>query len=84
MGWRLSEGWLLVSIGLYVVVGAFWLPVIWLQIQMRDLAREAVKWARPLPPRYTTLYRLWFVCGIPAFTAILVLLWLMIARPELW
>lgn len=59
----------------------FWLPVVWMQIRMRDLAETAVRQAAPLPARYHRLFWLWFAFGFPAFTAVLIIFWLMIARP---
>ena len=52
MGWSLWEGWLALSILLYLVTGAFWLPVVWMQMRMRDLAAEAAATDQPLPPAY--------------------------------
>jgi uncharacterized membrane protein len=85
-GWPLSEGWIVLSMALYVVTGAFWLPVVWMQSRMRDLARTAASENVALPDAYHRLYRLWFACGFPAFFAVLAILWLMIARPhfQLW
>ncbi|GGL55925.1 DUF2269 family protein [Wenxinia marina] len=83
-GWRLSEGWIVLSLVLYVVVGAFWLPVVWMQARMRDLARAARDADEPLPGAYHRLYRAWFACGFPAFFAVLAILWLMLTRPLLW
>lgn len=83
-GWPLSEPWIVLSLGLYVLTGAFWLPVVWIQHRMRHLARSASPRGEPLPPGYYVLYRIWFVCGIPAFAAVLAIIWLMIARPPLW
>ena len=81
LGWKLTEGWLLASIALYILIGALWLPVVWMQTRMRDLARVAAAENAPLPARYHRLYRWWFACGVPAFAAILALLWLMLMRP---
>jgi uncharacterized membrane protein len=83
VGYRLDEGWILASIALYLLTGAFWLPVVWMQTQMRDLAALAVATGTPLPERYHRLYRLWFAFGFPAFFAVLAIFWLMIARPEI-
>lgn len=83
VGWDLTEPWILLSVALYLLIGAFWLPVVWIQKRMRDLARTAAVDGSTLPPAYFRLYRIWFACGIPAFATILVLLWLMIARPAL-
>ncbi|MBT2129592.1 DUF2269 family protein [Aliiroseovarius lamellibrachiae] len=84
IGWDLSESWILTGIALYVFVGVFWLPVVWIQIQLRDLARIATIENTPLPPRYHRLYRIWFAFGFPAFAAMLAIFWVMIARPEIW
>ena len=83
IGYSLGEGWILASIALYLVTGAFWLPVVWMQAKMRDLAVSAAATGEPLPERYFALHRMWFAFGFPAFAAVLVILWLMIARPEL-
>lgn len=81
-GYSLSEGWIVLSIVLYFFTGAFWLPVIWMQIGMRDLAEEAVRGGQPLPQEYRRLFRRWFAFGFPAFAAVLAIFWLMIARPS--
>ena len=80
-GWPLLEGWVALSILLYLVVGAFWLPVVALQIRMRDLAIQARDSGAPLPAAYHRLYRIWFACGFPAFAAVLAILWLMLTKP---
>jgi len=82
-GYSLTEGWIVASIALYVFTGMFWLPVVWMQSQMRNLARAAAEAGEPLPPRYHKLFRLWFAFGFPAFAAVLAIFWLMIARPPL-
>ena len=69
------------SLVLYVVAGLFWVPVIFMQIEMRDLARAAVGRRTPLPPRYFALFRRWFLFGIPGFGSVMAILWLMIAKP---
>jgi uncharacterized membrane protein len=80
-GITLAERWLVTSLGLYAVAGLFWIPVIFMQIEMRDLAWAAVAQRVPLPPRYFTLFQRWFVFGIPAFGSVMIILWLMIAKP---
>jgi uncharacterized membrane protein len=82
-GRALSEGWILVSLGLYVFIGLFWLPVVWIQIRLRDLAREAEAAGGELSERFWTLYRIWFACGFPAFFAILIIFWLMLNKPQI-
>jgi len=77
----LSERWLLASLALYAIAGLFWVPVIFMQIEMRDLARLAAERDQPLPPRYFALFRRWFLFGIPGFGSVMAILWLMIAKP---
>lgn len=81
IGWSLLEPWILWSIGLYVFTGLFWLPVVAIQLRLRDLARDAAARGEALPPRYGQLFRLWFALGVPAFAAVLGIIWLMLARP---
>lgn len=82
-GRSLWEGWIVASILLYIVTGAFWLPVVRMQMRMRDLVAAALREAKPLPPEYHRLFRLWFAFGFPAFGAVLVIFWLMIAKPQI-
>ncbi|MGJ4880307.1 DUF2269 family protein [Bradyrhizobium sp. SZCCHNRI1029] len=77
----MTERWLLTSLALYAVAGLFWVPVIFMQIELRDLARAADISAQALPPRYFIVFRRWFLCGIPGFGAVMATLWLMIAKP---
>jgi len=81
VGYSLLDGWILWSIVLYLVTGTFWLPVVWMQMRMRDLAAAAAREGKPLPAEYHCLFRLWFACGFPAFAAVLAIFGLMIARP---
>jgi uncharacterized membrane protein len=76
-----AEGWLATSLGLYVVAGLFWVPVIFMQMEMRNLARLAAEKGQPLPPRYYALFRRWFWFGIPGFGSVMTILYLMIAKP---
>jgi uncharacterized membrane protein len=82
IGYSLLEGWIVLSIALYLVAGAFWLPVVWMQMRMRDLAAAAAGEGVPLPPGYRRLFRLWFLSGFPAFAAVLAIYWLMLTRPQ--
>jgi uncharacterized membrane protein len=77
-----AERWLASSLGLYVVAGLFWIPVVFMQMEMRDLARAAAAASQPLPQRYFALFRRWMMFGIPGFGSVMIILWLMIAKPE--
>ncbi len=83
LGWSFFDGWLALSLALYVIIGLFWLPVVWIQAKMRDEAQMSVQQGIALTTRYNRLYRIWFACGVPAFSAIVVLLWMMVTRPAI-
>lgn len=83
IGWPLTEGWIALSLLLYVFTGLFWLPVVWIQIRLRNLARHATSEGLPLPRAYFRLYRIWFACGFPAFFAVIGILWLMLTKPSI-
>lgn len=76
--------WLTVTYLLYALAGLCWLPVVWLQIKMRDLAQAAARANSRLPEAYHRSIRLWFILGWPAFSAVAVIFWLMVAKPVLW
>lgn len=83
-GWPLFMPWIVASLSLYALIGVFWLPVVWLQMRMRDLARAAAEAGEELPPAYHRYFRMWFAAGFPAFAAVLAIVWLMLERPPLW
>jgi uncharacterized membrane protein len=84
LGLPLTESWLIVSFALYGVAGAFWLPVVWMQRRMRDLAATAAAQGEGLPAAYHRLFRLWFLFGFPGFGSVVAIVWLMVAKPALW
>jgi uncharacterized membrane protein len=81
-GIPLTEGWVVAALCLYAVAGVFWLPVVWIQARMRDLAAAAAAGGAPLPPAYHRLFRVWFAFGFPGFGSVLAIVWLMIAKPS--
>ncbi len=80
-GWSLAQGWLLWSLGLYVFAGLCWLPVVWLQIRVRDMAEAALREARPIEPLAYRYMNAWFILGWPAFIAFMVIFYLMVNKP---
>jgi uncharacterized membrane protein len=82
-GYPIFDGWVAISLALYVVTGIFWLPVVFIQVRLRDLARTAARSSSPLPPEYHRLYNIWLACGFPAFAAVLAIVWLMLEKPDL-
>jgi uncharacterized membrane protein len=81
MGVPLAAAWVAWSIVLYLVAAACWLPVLWLQIRMREMARLAMESGVALPARYWLYFKVWVALGIPAFIALVVVFYLMVAKP---
>ena len=84
IGYSLWDSWIVATFALYVLIGACWLPVLWLQVQMRNIARVSVHEGADLPARYHRLFRVWFVLGWPAFISMIAIFVLMIFKPSLW
>lgn len=80
-GMPLSAAWLSWSIGLYALAMACWLPVVWLQMRLRDLAAQAARTGSALPPQYWRCFWAWVALGVPALLAFLAVFWLMVAKP---
>lgn len=81
LGLPLSTYWVRTALLLFFVIGACWLPVLWLQKRARDLAVQAVADEVALPPAYHRVMRWWFVLGWPAFIAVILIFWLMVMKP---
>lgn len=81
-GFPLTTPWILWSIVLYLVAGAAWLPVVWMQIRMRTMAQTADVAGSALPEQYWKYLRLWVSLGVVAFGALVVVFYLMVAKPS--
>jgi uncharacterized membrane protein len=81
-GFPLTSPWILWSIVLYLVAGAAWLPVVWMQMRMRDMAALSASTGTPLPERYWQFLRAWVALGVVAFLALVVVFYLMVAKPS--
>ncbi|MCD8524068.1 MAG: DUF2269 domain-containing protein [Saccharospirillaceae bacterium] len=73
-----TSPWFLTVAVLFILIGCCWLPVVWIQYQLH---REACMENGFLSVRFKRLMRFWMALGIPAFAAMLVLFWLMVAKP---
>jgi uncharacterized membrane protein len=80
-GIPLNSRWIVGSFVLYFIAGGCWLPVVWIQIRMRSLAEAAARGDASLPESYWRLFRWWVALGIPAFMSLVIVFWLMIAKP---
>lgn len=80
-GFPWNSPWIMWSVALYLVAGACWLPVVWIQIKMRDMAQVAAREGTDLPQQYWRYLRTWTLLGIPAFIAMVLVFWLMVSKP---
>ena len=80
-GFPLSSRWIVWSVILYLVAGACWLPVVWLQMRMRDMAQASARDGHALPAQYWRYLRIWTALGVPAFFALIIVFYLMTAKP---
>ncbi len=80
LGWPLGSPWSLAAWGLFVFVGACWLPVVGIQLRLSKEALRAVS-VDTLPERFHHLFWLWFALGVPAFAAVVAMFYLMVAKP---
>jgi uncharacterized membrane protein len=81
LGIPFTAKWIMWTFALYLLAGAAWLPVVWMQIKMRDMARAAVAANTALPERYWRFLRIWVALGVVAFVALTIVFWLMVAKP---
>ena len=80
-GMPLSSKWIAWSIILYIIAGACWLPVVWIQIRLREEAKKAAERQIATTPTYWRFFTAWVLLGIPAFFSFLVIFYLMVAKP---
>jgi uncharacterized membrane protein len=80
-GYQLTSRWIFWSIILYLLAGACWLPVVWIQIKMRNMAEAAARNDLTLPRQYWHYLSVWTLLGIPAFLALIIVFYLMVSKP---
>ena len=83
IGYTGFEPWLLLTYALYILAFICWVPVVHLQLKIRDMAQEALTTNTPLPTKAHRYFRTWFALGWPAFIALTGIFWLMVNRPAL-
>lgn len=86
--WLLHDGshdpdalWVALAIALFTAGGVCWLPVVWLQVQLRNMLADAVRGSHAVPERYRTLYRVWCLLAWLPFAILIVIFALMVAKP---
>jgi uncharacterized membrane protein len=80
-GFNWAEEWLLASYLLYFIAALCWLPVVWIQIELKQIVASCLSSGDPLPPRYHRLFQIWFLLGWPAFIGLVAVFFLMIVKP---
>lgn len=79
-GWTLTTGWILASLALFALAGVCWLPVVWLQLKLRNIACSSRDAQQPLPFQYWRIARVWEMLGYPAFIAVTMIFFLMVNK----
>lgn len=82
LGLPLGTFWIAGSLWLYGLAIACWLPVVWMQIRMRDLAQQAARERLPLPQTYWRFLTGWVALGAVALGAFLAIFYLMVFKPS--
>ncbi len=81
-GYGLLNSWVYISLILFIVAGACWVPVVILQIKMRHISDAAVVSGEALSSLYWKYVRIWFWLGVPAFIAVMGIFYLMTNKPS--
>ena len=81
VGYEWNDLWLTLTYIIYIIAGLCWIPVVWLQIQLKNMITESITHNTQLPVRYHKLFKTWFLLGWPAFIGLVVVFFLMVAKP---
>lgn len=76
LGIPFDSVWFAAVMGLFALVGACWLPVVWIQIRLRNMLRAGAE-----PDSCRPLMRVWIALGVPAFLSVIVIFGLMVYKP---
>lgn len=80
-GYSFRSFWIYGAITGYIIAMCCWLPVVSLQIKMRNFAVAADNSNSKLPRKYHTYFAYWFCLGWPAFISLIIVFYLMTAKP---
>ncbi len=80
LGFSYSSPWFITSIGLFIFIGACWIPVVFIQYQLRSISAANFDESR-LYGQFRNLMRIWTLLGTLAFTAIVMIFWIMVVKP---
>jgi uncharacterized membrane protein len=79
LGYRFDTAWFAAVVVLFVLTGACWIPVVFIQYRLRYLAISATSF-ETLPQEFHRLMQRWIVLGVPAFSSVLLIVVLMVTR----
>ena len=83
MKMSLLSDWFLNIYLMYIIVGAAWLPVVWLQVRMKQMTDQAVHNNEPLNPKYQLYQRTWEILGYIGFSGAMIIFFLMVTKMPL-
>jgi uncharacterized membrane protein len=81
VGYNWADFWLAATYVIYAIAGLCWLPVVWIQIQLKKMVAQALEGNKELPAEYYKLFKIWFLLGWPAFVGLIIVFYLMVAKP---
>lgn len=87
LGYSFSSLWFISVFSLFILIGACWLPVVWIQYRLRslakkiDLASDGSESSARYNKEFRNWMRIWMLLGLSAFTAIIFILYLMVFKP---
>lgn len=76
-----ADLWLMLTYAIYILAGTCWIPVVWIQIQLKKILDDCLKNGSELPERYYKLFKIWFILGWPAFIGLVIVFFLMVFKP---
>jgi len=80
-GYNWVDLWLISTVIIYAFVGLCWIPVVWIQIQLKQILIKSLEMNTPLPLQYNHLFKIWMMLGIPAFIGLVAIFFLMVMKP---
>ena len=83
MGMSLTSDWFINVYILYFTIGIAWLPVVWLQIQMKKMTDRAYLNNEPLDLRYKRYQYYWEGLGYIGFTGSVLIFYIMVTKMPL-
>lgn len=80
LDYSFSSPWFLVVIGLFLFIGVCWIPVVFIQYQLRNIAKAQLE-TSVIDEQFKRLMKRWTILGMIAFIGIVIIFWLMVVKP---